>query len=181
MHSVTSLVPSLEERINRGWQCVRAARCAWSTAAAAVAWIELCHDPVARASLLAIALLVASACKSPEQKLQKSISQTVSSNGTLQLTAEAWLDNRVPRAFARLAVKTTRDDLATQSSKVAKSNLPEAGALQREMAILRTAASDLQRGIERGDRASVIRAHTRLVRNAAALREMIDRETAGTQ
>ena len=132
-----------------------------------------------RVSLFAIALLIVTACKSPEQKLQKEIGQAVSANGTLRLTAESWLNNRVPRAYARLAVRTTRDGLESESSRVAKLKLPAAGALQREMQSLRGVASDLQRGIENADRASVLRAHSQLVRSAAVLQKMLEREEAG--
>ena len=54
--------------------------------------------------LCAILLIVACGHKTPDQKLLEAADPAASWSATLQMTAETWLANSVPRSFVRATV-----------------------------------------------------------------------------
>ena len=150
-------------------------------ACTAVARFALSSLRMVRIALLVISCVALTACNSPQEKLGKEISQVESLNGTLRLTAEGWLGNRVPRAFARFSVRATADQLDKEAAKVVDLKVRGAEELGREVEAVRDAAATLQRAIETGDRAALVRAHRDAVRNAGRIARLRQKHEGRTE
>jgi hypothetical protein len=113
--------------------------------------------------LLAL-LLVACSSQSPTEKLAKTADPVGSWLATLQMTAEAWSENRVPTHFAQDTATAADKKLAKIAKEAAKS--PAAPAVREPLRRLvddaETATHALEALLDRGDRHAARAAAARL-------------------
>ena len=128
---------------------------------------------------LVCAILLIAACghKTPDQKLLEAADPAASWSATLQMTAETWLANSVPRSFVRATVDAANKAFDQTSREVAHSHARQEfrAAIRGQLDVAEAAAGDLKKAIENNDRNAVAGCARRFAAVHSALQQLEDK------
>jgi len=128
---------------------------------------------------LVCAILLIAACghKTPDQQLHEAADAAASWSATLQMTAETWLANSVPRLFVLATVDAANKAFDQTGKDVAQSQGRQElrAAIKGQLDIAEAAAGDLKKAIENNDRNAVAGCARRFAAVHSVLQQLEDK------
>jgi hypothetical protein len=124
----------------------------------------------------AILLIAACGHKTPDQKLLEAADPAASWSATLQMTAESWLGNSVPRSFVRATVAAAKKAFDQTGKDVAQSQGRQElrDAIKRQLDIARAASGDFKQALQKNDRVVIAGCARRFAEVHSALQQLED-------
>ena len=133
-----------------------------------------------RGNHLFCAILLIAACghKTPDQKLLEAADPAASWSATLQMTAETWLANSVPRSFVRATVGAANKafDQAGKDAAQSQARQELRDAIKRQLDLAQAASVDLEQALGKNDRVVVAGCARRFAAVHSALQQLEDQK-----